>query len=179
MQARTASADTATSNRRPIHAAAASRYAGAPIAAGYPVAPAAASASARCATSGIGSTGVPTEQSTSPPGTASATARSSRKRSCGYGGGTKPGAAINRRLPGTVRRSGGCAAAFAVLHHELAEAADTRLGDSGADAGLLIAVHLDEHVTFAVERGDDVTAFVRHGELDDRVERPQAGGEDL
>src|SRR5437588_2166423 len=179
MHARTASGDTATPNRRPIHAAAASLYAGAPIAGGYPVAPAAASASARCATSGIASTGVPTEQSTRPPGTASATARRSRKRSCGYGGGTNPGSAINRRLPGTVRRSGGCAAAFAVPHHELAEAADTRLGDSGTDAGLLIAVHLHEHVTFAMERGNDVAPFVRHGELDDRVERPQSGGENL
>src|SRR5207244_2242401 len=128
---------------------------------------------------GIASTGVPTEQSTRPPGTASATERSSRKRSCGYGGGTNPGAAMNRRLPGPVRRSGGCAAAFAVPHDELAEAADTRLGDSGTDAGLLVTVHFDEHVTFAMERGDDVAPFVRHGELDDRVERPQSGGEDL
>src|SRR5690349_6829889 len=137
MQASTASDETATSNRRAIQAAAASRYAGAPIAGGYPVAAAAASESARCATSGITSTGVPTEQSTRPPGAASATARSSRKRSCGYGGGTNPVAAMNRRLPGTVRRSAGCAAAFAVLHDELAEPADTRLGDSGTDAGVL------------------------------------------
>src|SRR5437763_3673816 len=179
MQARTASGATATPNRRPIHAAAASLYAGAPIAGGYPVAPAAASASARCATSGIASTGVPTEQSTRPPGTASATERSSRKRSCGYCGGTNPGAAMNRRLPGPVRRSGCCGATSAVLHHELAEAADTRLGDAGTDAGLLVAVHLDEDVPFAMERGDDVAPFVRDGELDDRVERPQPGGEEI
>src|SRR5262245_13364862 len=158
MHATTASSAMATPKRRPIHVAAASRYAGAPMAAGYPVAAPAASARARRATSGIGSTGVPTEQSTMPPGTASAVARSSARRSWGYGGGTNPVTAMNpsygRRcgLSGSVPGARGAA----VGHDELPETAHARLGDAGADASLAVAVHLDEHISFAMQRGDDV-----------------------
>ena len=47
-------------------------------------------AAARIATSGTASHGVPIEQSTTPPGNASACRSSARSRSYGYGGGTKP-----------------------------------------------------------------------------------------
>src|SRR5262249_19674822 len=181
MHATTASGATATPKRRPIHVAAASRYAGAPMAAGYPVAAPAASARARRASSGIGSTGGPTEQPTMPPGTASAVARRPARRSCGYGGGTNPVTAMNpsygRRcgLLGPVRRARG----IPVADHELPEPVDVGLGDAGADAGLPVAVHLDEHVAFAMQRGDDVAPVVRDGELHDGVECPQPGGHDL
>ncbi len=58
--------------------------------AGYPVAPRRGSDQGVDARpSGIGSTGVPTDASTIPPGTDAATARNGPRRSCGYGGGTK------------------------------------------------------------------------------------------
>src|SRR5215213_569093 len=54
--------------------------------------------SASSTTAGMGSTGVPTDASTMPPGTSAARARIGSSRSCGYGGGTK---AIGGRLTGS------------------------------------------------------------------------------
>ena len=55
---------------------------------GYPIDRGAASAAAAATRSGTGSHGVPIEQSTTPPGSASATAFRASSRSYGYGGGT-------------------------------------------------------------------------------------------
>jgi hypothetical protein len=59
------------------------------------------------------------------------------------------------------------------------EAVDTRLGDAGAHACLAVAVHFDQHVAFAVQRGDDVAAVERHRQLDDRIEGAQSRADRL
>src|SRR5436190_5862723 len=128
--------------------------------------------SARTATSGIGSTGVPTEQSTSPPGAALATSFSSASWSCGYGGGTNPSAPLfmssrsRRFAPG---RSGHASLRAGIpgarslgswlptiVHDELTEASEIEMRDAGPHPGATVAVHLDEHLTLAVERRHDV-----------------------
>jgi len=81
--ATTSAGVTTQPKRRSIHQAAASRYAALPMVAGYPVAPAAASTSALTTIPGIGSSGVPTDTSIMPPGTALATCLSASRRSCG------------------------------------------------------------------------------------------------
>ena len=107
---------TATPNRRPIHAAAASRYAGAPIVGGYPVAAAAASASAaapprhridRRADRAVDEAA----------GHGFGHGAQLAKRSAGTAGGRTRARPSHFRLPGPVGGSGGCAAAFAVQHH--------------------------------------------------------------
>src|SRR5262245_66410335 len=78
-------------------------------------------------------------------------------------------------LPGPVRGTRGTT----IGDDELPEPADAGLGDTSADAGLAVAVHFDEHVAFAMQRGDDVAPLVRDGQLHHGIERPQPGGDDL
>ena len=91
MHAITSSTVSGQPKRRSTQPTAASRKPGLPMVAGYPVPAGAAVVSASSATAGIGSTGVPTEASRMPPGTAAAVSRIGPRRSCGYGGGTKAG----------------------------------------------------------------------------------------
>src|SRR5205085_11599905 len=103
---------------------------------------------ARSAKWGTGWHGVPIEQSTTPPGSKSASRFNASSRSYGYGGGTKPaGADIKSRL---LSR-----------HGELGEAAVRRRGQTRAYACRFVVVHLDEHFSRSVQRGEHVAAVVR------------------
>src|SRR3954454_13709535 len=123
---------------------------------------------ARTATSGMGSTGVPTDASTTPPGNASAVSFRADSRSCGYGGGTNPlpRSPIVRSVTAhrlNRSRSG----------HELVDARRHRFGEPGTHARPRVVVHLDQHLTVAMQRGEHVAALVRHEELVDGRERAQ------
>ena len=124
-----------------------------PIVGGYDVAPGAAASSAASATSGIGSTGLPIEQSTTPPGTASASRRSASSRSCGYGGGTKPACVAPASPMGRDYPAVGAVAVDTVDRgDELHEPSDDRVGQPGPDPRPGLLVHLDEHLAVAVQR---------------------------
>src|SRR5579884_1416089 len=173
----TSSGATVTPKRRASHADAASRRSSVPIDGGYPVAPGAASRSAASAISGIGSTGVPTEQSTTPPGSASARRRSVASRSWGYGGGTKPGpgAAVGAIGGSHYLWVGKLTPDRRSADEELSEPAELGVWYPGPDPGRALLVDLDEDLAVTVQCRDHVAAVVRDRQLDDAGERAQPG----
>ena len=108
---------------------------------------------------------MPIEQSTTPPGNASASRCSASSRSYGYGGGTKP-AAARRHAPRAYRRPVTAGSAVGTRANSR-EAAGRRVGAGGPGPGCRLVVHLDEHLAGAVQRGEHVAAVVGHAQLDD------------